>query len=116
VARLRTEPHRIQLVPPDEVNQAGLPTPFDVSVSLFPINHPAQLRVDTGCGFPKKEAAQINGVVLATCPIAAQAGVHDPAMAGLIDEVRYDLGREDGAPWLVNLLQDFDLPRFREQG
>jgi hypothetical protein len=57
----------------------------------------AHFGVDIQYRFSQKEAAQFLGIIRAPIPLSANTEIHDPVVAGLIDEVLHQLGGDDGA-------------------
>ncbi len=98
-ARTDVQPDCIQFVPPDEVDQSCFTTESHVFFGLFSGHLASELWVNVHGCLSQKKTPQINGIILATDRITADAEVHDPVVVRLLDEVFYDLGGEYHAAW-----------------
>jgi hypothetical protein len=96
------------------MNQAGFAAAPGMRQGFLAGYQAAKRRVDLEHSFSQEDAAKVVRIVLAVISLAADAKVHDPVIAGLLDEV-VDQGRgQDHTARLLDLLLDDD-PVFGEK-
>jgi len=101
-ARPNAQPDGIQLIAPDEMDQAGLATALYM-LQRFLLRHAMpQLRVDSQGCLSQKETSQLNRISLALFSGTAEAKVHNPMHFCLLNKMLHDLR---GKHYLIRRLQ-----------
>jgi hypothetical protein len=91
VPRTDAEPHRIQLVASNQMNQASFTAASHVLERFLSRHAASELGVDPQGRLPKKETAQINGIILTLLGFATDTRVHNPVGIGFFDEMFHHL-------------------------
>ena len=100
------EPKGIELVATDQVYQTCLPATPGVFQRFLFCDAAPKPGIDACSRLAKKEAAQVNRVVLTAGGMAADAGIHDPVMGSLLDKMGHYLGGQDHLAWVAEYLVD----------
>jgi hypothetical protein len=87
VARPYIQPDAVQFIPADEMNQSSLTTAFEMMERFVGTHGTAKLGVYALGRLAEKEAAKVYRIALAVSRLATNAGIHDPMIICLFNEM-----------------------------
>jgi len=103
-----SQPNSVQFIPADQMDQSGISTSAYMVLSLLFRDQAPEPGIDTQDRFSQEETPVLNWIVFTMAAVPADTEVHDPMVAGLIDERFHHLRRQDQGTGVLDRLVDLD--------